>query len=118
MPAAGFERDAAPAQARDQKGSAKVERFVVGAHLDLDGRRSLVTEVTGAIETLAASGERDLVLECSHLETRVEPILGMLVMIGRSAQRHGMRVVLELPSLRLRQDIIRAGVRQFFIWDA
>jgi hypothetical protein len=42
----------------------------------------------------------------------------MLVMIGRSAQRRGMRVVLELPSVRLRQDIIRAGVRQFFIWDA
>jgi len=69
------------------------------------------------VEQIAPRGGTHLTLDCSNVETIEGPMLGTLTVIARNAQRHGLRVKLDMPSVRLRQDIIRAGVRGMFDWD-
>jgi len=90
--------------------------IVVREDLSVEGRRVLMERASQAVEQIAPSGSTHLALDCSSVETIEGPMLGTLVVIARNAQRHGLRVKLDMPSVRLRQDIIRAGLRPMFDW--
>lgn len=95
-----------------------MDPLIIRADLDLESRRSLIAHIGDSAARIASTGTKQLALDCTSVDTADGPTLGMLVSIARTAQRHGLRVTLENPSKRLRQDIIRAGVRPLFDWTA
>jgi ABC-type transporter Mla MlaB component len=90
------------------------DRLVVVDGLDLEARRLFVASASSAIETADGLVE----LDCSRVDALDEGTLGMLVMVARFAQRRGQRVVLDLPSDRVRHDLDDAGVSYLFAWSA
>ena len=94
------------------------ERMVLNDDLNLEDRRLLMERASQAVERIAPRGTTHLTLDCSQVETVEGPMLGTLAVIARNARRHGIRVELDMPSVRVRQDIIRAGLRPMFDWSA
>jgi ABC-type transporter Mla MlaB component len=90
------------------------DRLVVVGGLDLEARRLFVASASSAIERAEGLVE----LDCSCVDALDEGTLGMLVMVARFAQRRGQRVVLDLPSERVRHDLDDAGVGYLFAWSA
>jgi anti-anti-sigma regulatory factor len=92
------------------------DRLVVVGGLDLEARRLFVASASIAIEKVEVDGLVEL--DCSRVDGLDEGTLGMLVMVARLAQRHGQRVVLDLPSVHVRRDLDDAGVSYLFAWSA
>ena len=90
------------------------DQLVVIGDLELEARREFISDVGAAI----AKAEGDIELDCSQLDSLDESTLGMLVVVVRNAQRQGTRVVLNLPSKRVRSDLDDAGVSHMFVWSA
>lgn len=86
------------------------DRLVVQGGLDLESRRLFIASASGEIDKI----EGKIELDCSQVETLDLPTLGMLVTVARNAQRRGQRVVLHLPSDRVRRDLDDAGVSDMF----
>src|SRR6476646_513762 len=105
------ERDFAPPR-RSVRVTA--DQLVVIGDLELEERREFISDVAAVI----AKAEGDIELDCSHLELLDESTLGMLVVVARNAQRRGARVVLNLPSKRVRDDLDDAGVSHMFVSSA
>lgn len=88
--------------------------MVVLGGLDLDARRVFIAIASGMID----SDREHIELDCSQVDALDEQTLGMLVTIARQAQRRGQRVILDLPSQRVRRDLDDAGVSYLFAWSA
>ncbi len=88
--------------------------MVVLGRLDLDARRLFIAIASGMID----SGQDHIELDCSQLDALDEQTLGMLVTVARNAQRRGQRVILDLPSERVRHDLDDASVSYLFAWSA
>lgn len=88
--------------------------MVVLGGLDLDARRLFIATASGMID----SNQDHIELDCSQIDALDVGTLGMLVTVARFAQRHGQRVVLDLPSQRVRHDLDDAGVSYLFAWSA
>jgi anti-anti-sigma regulatory factor len=88
--------------------------MVLQGGLDLDARRLFIATASGMID----SDRHHIELDCSQIDALDEGTLGMLVTVARFAQRHGQRVVLDLPSRRVRHDLDDAGVSYLFAWSA
>jgi anti-anti-sigma regulatory factor len=89
------------------------DRLIVVGGLDLEARRLFIASVSGAID----KGVGHIELDCSQVDALDGPTLGMLVTVARSAQRRGQRVILEMPSERLRHDLDAEGVGYLFAWS-
>lgn len=63
---------------------------------------------------MSGGGKGHINLDCARLDVADEPTLGMLVTVARFAQRRGQRVVLDMPSVRVRRDLDDAGVSYLF----
>jgi anti-anti-sigma regulatory factor len=92
------------------------DRLVVVGGLDLEARRLFIASASNAIDQVEGHGHVEL--DCAQVDTLDEGTLGMLVMVARLAQRRGQRVVLDLPSQRVRHDLDDAGVSYLFAWSA
>jgi ABC-type transporter Mla MlaB component len=90
------------------------DRLVVHGGLDRAARRSFLAAASDELN--AAHGLVEL--DCSQIDALDEETLGMLIMVARFAQRRGQRVVLDLPSERVRRDLNDAGVSDLFAWSA
>jgi anti-anti-sigma regulatory factor len=86
------------------------EQLVVIGGLPLEERREFIATTSGVI----AKAEGNIALDCSQLEALDEATLGMLVVVSRMAHRRGARVVLDLPSKRVRRGLDDAGVSHMF----
>jgi anti-anti-sigma regulatory factor len=84
--------------------------MVMLSGLDLDARRLFIAIASGMVDSDYAHIE----LDCSHVDALDEQTLGMLVTVARKAHRRGQRVVLGLPSERVRRDLGDAGVSYLF----
>ena len=89
------------------------DQLVVIGGLELDQRREFMATTTGVI----ARAEGNVELDCSQLDAIDEATLGMLVALSRAAGRRGARLVLEMPSSRVRNDLETAGVSHMFDWS-
>jgi anti-anti-sigma regulatory factor len=87
--------------------------MVVLGGLDLDARRVFIAIASGMID----GDHEHIELDCSHVDALDEQTLGMLVTVARQAQRRGQRVILDLPSARVRRDLDDAGVSYLFAWS-
>ena len=90
------------------------DRLVVHGGLDRAARRLFLAAASDELN--AAHGLVEL--DRSLVDALDEETLGMLIMVGRFAQRRGQRVVLDLPSERVRRDLNDAGVSDLFAWSA
>jgi anti-anti-sigma regulatory factor len=90
------------------------DQLVVIGDLELEERREFIADAAAVI----ATAEGDIELDCSQLDALDGSTLGMLVAVARNAQRRGARVVLNLPSVRVRRDLDDAGVSHMFVWLA
>ncbi len=90
------------------------ERLVVVSGLDLDARRELVMAANAVIERAARSMDRRVCFDCSEVVRDDDVVVGMLAMIGRNAQRHGLRIVLYAPPMWLASGLRDAGVGALF----
>jgi anti-anti-sigma regulatory factor len=88
--------------------------MVVFSGFDLDARRLFIAIASGMID----SDQAHIQLDCSHVVALDEQTLGMLLTVAHNAQRRGRRVVLDLPSERVRRDLDAAGVGYLFAWSA
>lgn len=89
------------------------DRLVVLGGLDLEARRLFIASATGEIDKV----EGHIELDCSQLDALDGPTLGMLVTVARNAQRRGQRVILDMPSVRVRRELDDAGVSHMFAWS-
>ena len=89
------------------------DQLVVMGGLEFQERREFIATISGVL----AKAEGNVQLDCSRLDSLDESTLGMLVVLARAAQRRGARVVLDLPSQRVRKDLDDAGVSQMFAWQ-
>jgi anti-anti-sigma regulatory factor len=87
--------------------------MVVLGRLDLDARRLFIAIASGMID----SAQGHIELDCSQVDALDEGTLGMLVTVARNAQRRGQRVILDMPSVRVRRDLDDAGVSHMFAWS-
>ena len=93
-----------------------VEPLVLQSDCTLEQRRLFIATASNEIERLAVSACREVVIDCSQIDTVDQVLLGTLTVVARNAQRHGLRLVLSLPSVRLRHDLTAAGLRSLFDW--
>jgi ABC-type transporter Mla MlaB component len=89
------------------------DRLVVLGGLDFEARRLFIASAMGEIDKV----EGHIELDCSRVDALDEGTLGMLVTVARNAQRRGQRVVLDMPSVRVRRDLDDAGVSHMFAWS-
>jgi anti-anti-sigma regulatory factor len=89
------------------------DRLVVLCGLDIEARREFIASASGEIDKV----EGQINLDCARLDALDKQTLGMLVTVARFAQRRGQRVVLDLPSERVRHDLDDAGVSYLFAWS-
>lgn len=87
--------------------------LVVVADLDFDARREFISTTTVVINRT----EGNVTLDCSQLGAVDGATLGMLVALSRAAARHGSRLILEMSSPRVRNEIDAAGVSDRFDWS-
>lgn len=87
--------------------------MVVLGRLDLDARRLFIAIASGMID----STQEHIELDCSQVAALDEQTLGMLVTVARNAQQRGQRVILDMPSERVRRDLDDAGVSNLFAWS-
>ena len=84
--------------------------MVVLGRFDFDARRLFMAIASGMID----NAREHIELDCSQVAALDEGTLGMLVAVARNAQRRGQRVVLDMPSERVRRDLDDAGVSYLF----
>jgi len=92
------------------------DRLVVFSGLDLEARREFVHVASSVIDHLVATSAGPVTLDCAHVDLVDDVTVGMLVMVARNAQRRGLRVVLERPSVQLRRRLDDDGVSYLFAW--
>jgi ABC-type transporter Mla MlaB component len=100
------------------KAAMRARRFVLRGDLDVDARRAFVTETSVAIQAAATAGT-EVELDCSAvgaLGPVDDAVVGMLVMLARTSQRHGARVELLRAPVPMRAQLEAAGVAHFFDW--
>jgi len=88
--------------------------MILSDGLTLDARRRFLEQASVNIERLAGRSIPQLVIDCSIIERVDDPVIGMLTVIARSAERRGLRVQLYMPSLHLRQSLDTLGVTDMF----
>jgi anti-anti-sigma regulatory factor len=81
-------------------------RLVLPGSLDFTDR----TEFMAALADVLAHATSPIEIDCSALEVVDEPIIGMLAVVTRSAQRRGLGVVLLHPTPALFDGLTRANV--------
>ncbi len=91
-----------------------VWHMMLACDLDWDGRRAFIETANEKIERLATRGDTHFVIDCSIPAQLDEVTIGMLVVIARQAQRRGLRVCLDMPSLKIRNDITAVGAAALF----
>jgi anti-anti-sigma regulatory factor len=90
------------------------DSLVVVAGLDLDARREFLEVAHRTVDECGLLSTRHVTLDCSSVVALDEGTLGMLVIIARKARRHGLRVVLAHPSVRVSAALEDAGVLSLF----
>jgi anti-anti-sigma regulatory factor len=93
------------------------ESLVVVSGLDLDARREFLELASRTVDQTALRSIRHITLNCSGVGALDEGTLGMLVIVARNAQRHGLRVILVHPSVRMRSGLDNAGVASLFAYQ-
>jgi anti-anti-sigma regulatory factor len=93
-------------------------RQVLRGDLEFDARQQLTADTCAAI-TSAGSAGTVVTLDCRAVDCASaieESVIGMLVALGRAANRSGLRLVLAHASKPMRAQLDAAGVAQFFAW--
>ena len=96
--------------------NATANTLVVPSDLDLQGRRDFLAAAAEVVSRVASGGGTHLTLDCSNVETIEDPFASTLTVLARNAHRFGLRVRLDMPSVRLRQDMNDLGIAAMFIW--
>ena len=88
-------------------------RLVLRGDLGVEARREFET----AARAVIASADTDVELDCSAVESveaADDAVIGMLVVLARTAQRRGARVVLVRAPKPMRAQLEAADVAHFF----
>jgi anti-anti-sigma regulatory factor len=94
---------------------ADTERFFIRNDINVDDRLAFQAAAIVAIAT-KPSGIR---CDCSAVDAGSpvdDPVVGMLVAVGRTARRHGATVTLVGAPAPMRAQFETLGVDHFFMW--